>query len=71
MAVSTFHGVVKNGQIRLHENVTLPENTEVYVVIPDFESLPRAHVPSPRLAHPEQAADFIKQIIQVGDDAQL
>lgn len=71
MAVSTFHGVVKNGQIRLHENVTLPENTEVYVVIPDFESLPRARVHSPRLAHPEQAADFVKQIIPVADDAQL
>ncbi len=71
MAISTFQGVVKNGQIRLRGNVTLPEDTEVYVVIPDFESLPRAHVHSPRLAHPEQAADFAKQVIPVADDANL
>ena len=71
MAISTFEGVVKNGQIRLRDNVTLPEDTEVYVVIPDFEPLPRAHVHSPRLAHPEQAADFVKQIVQVSDNAEL
>lgn len=71
MAISTFQGVVKNGQIRLRDNVTLPEDTEVYVVIPDFESLPRARVHSPRLAHPEQAADFVKQIVQVARDADL
>jgi len=71
MAISTFQGVVKNGQIRLRDNVTLPEDTEVYVVIPDFESLPRARVYSPRLAHPEQASDFVKQIVQVARDADL
>ena len=71
MAISTFQGVVKNGQIRLRDNVTLPEDTEVYVVIPDFESLPRAHVHSPRLVHPEQAADFVKQVVEAIDDAEL
>lgn len=71
MAISTFEGVVKNGQIRLLDNVTLPENTEVYVVIPDFEAVPRAHVHSPRLVHPEQAADFVKQVVPVADDAGL
>lgn len=71
MAVSTFQGVFKNGQIRLQGNVTLPEDTKVYVVIPDFESLPQARVHSPRLAHPEQAADFVKHIVQVARDADL
>lgn len=71
MAISTFQGVVKNGQIRLRDNVTLPEDTEVYVVIPDFEFLPRAHVHSPRLVHPEQAADFVKQVVEAIDDAEL
>lgn len=71
MAASTFTGVVRNGQIRLHENVTLPENVEVYVVIPDAESLPRARVHSPRLKHPGQAADFVKQVIPFADDAQV
>ena len=71
MAISTFEGVVKDGQIRLRDNVTLPENAEVYVVIPDFESMPRAHVHSPHLVHPEQAADFVKQVVPVVDDAKL
>jgi hypothetical protein len=69
MAISTFEGVVKDGQIRLRENVQLPEDTEVYVVIPDFEPLPRARVPSPRLVRPEQAADFVKQVVEATDDA--
>jgi hypothetical protein len=69
VAISTFEGVVKDGQIRLRDNVQLPEDTEVYVVIPDFASLPQARVPSPRLVRPEQAADFIKQVVEATDDA--
>ncbi len=68
MAISTFEGIVENGQIRLRDDVTLPEHTKVYVVIPDVETMPQAHVYSPRLAHPEQAADFAKQIVE-GDAA--
>ncbi len=71
MAISTFEGIVENGQIRLRDNVTLPENTKVYVVIPDFEAVPQAHVYSPRLVHPEQAADFAKQTVEVSADADL
>ena len=71
MAVLTFEGIVENGQIRLHDPVTLPEHTKVYVVIPDVEIAAQAHVYSPRLAHPEQAADFAKQIIEVSADAEL
>jgi hypothetical protein len=71
MAVSAFEGIVENGQIRLDDHVTLPEHTKVYVVIPDAEITPQAHVYSPRLAHPEQAIDFAKQIIEVSADAEL
>ncbi len=71
MAISTFEGIVENGQIRLRDNVTLPENTKVYVVIPDFEAVPQTHVYSPRLVHPEQAADFAKQVVEVSADADL
>ena len=67
MAISTFEGVVKDGQIRLRDNVQLPEDTEVYVIIPD--SVPKARVPSPRLVRPEQAADFVKQVVKATDDA--
>jgi hypothetical protein len=71
MAILTFEGVVENGQIRLRDNVTLPERSKVYVVIPEEGTAPQAHVYSPRLAHPEQAADFAKQIIEVSPDAGL
>ena len=71
MKVTTFQGVVENGQIRLRDNVVLPEHTKVYVVIPDVETVPPAHVYSPRLVHPEQAADFVKQVIEVSADAEV
>jgi len=71
MAILTVEGIVENGQIRLRDNVTLPEHTKVYVVIPDVATAPQAHVYSPRLLHPEQATDFAKQIIEVSADAEL
>jgi hypothetical protein len=71
MPIFTVEGIVENGQIRLRENVTLPKHTKVYVVIPNLETAPQAHVYSPRLVHPERAADFAKQIIEVSADADL
>jgi len=38
---------------------------------PDVQITAQAHVYSPRLAHPEEAADFAKQIIEVSADAEL
>jgi hypothetical protein len=71
MPILTLEGIVENGQIRLRDQVTLPEHTKVYGVIPDVETVPQAHVYSPRLVHPEQAADFAKQVIEVSADAEL
>jgi hypothetical protein len=71
MAILTVEGVVENGQLRLRDNVVLPEHTKVYVVIPEMETAPLAHVYSPRLAHPAQAPDFDTQVIEVSADAEL
>lgn len=71
MTISAFEGVVENGQIRLRDKVTLPENAKVYVVIPGPEAAPKAHVYTPRLVHQEQAGDFAKQVIEVSADAGL
>ena len=38
MSVTTYQGTVENGQVRLAEDVRLPENAKVYVVVPDAES---------------------------------
>ena len=71
MAIQTFEGIVENGRIRLEDDVTLPEHTKVYVIIPQLERGRPARLMSPRLAHPEQAAYFVKQVIEVPPDAEL
>ena len=63
MNVATFEGIVENGQIRLPENVRVPEKTKVYVVIPGMGQPTLARLMSPRLANPEQAKDFKKTVI--------
>lgn len=69
MQITTYEGVVENGQIRLKLPINLPEQAKVYVIIPSLEMKPAARIYSPRLAHPEQAIDFIKEIVEeVTDD---
>jgi hypothetical protein len=64
MSVTSFEGIVENGRIRLEPAVRLPENTKVYVLVPNLPAMPTARVRSPRLAHPEQAADFTMEIVE-------
>ena len=71
MGVTTLEGIVENGQIRLPATVRLPENTKVYVVIPDVEVQTETYIGSPRLVHPEQTADFEKQVVENSSDADL
>ena len=71
MRVTTFEGIVENGQIRLPATVRLPEKAKVYVVIPDVEIQTVAYIGSPRLVHPEQAADFKKEVVEELPDASL
>lgn len=71
MSVTTIEGVVENGQIRLPAGVHLPEKTRVYVVIPGVEVSPKGFIGSPRLLHPEQAADFQKDVTEEILDAGL
>jgi len=35
MTITTYEGVVEKGKIRLKTGVRLPDNTKVYVVVPD------------------------------------
>ncbi|MGZ8846454.1 MAG: AbrB/MazE/SpoVT family DNA-binding domain-containing protein [Pyrinomonadaceae bacterium] len=37
MPVTTFPGTIENGQVKLAANVHLPENTKVFVVVPDSD----------------------------------
>ena len=71
MGATTIEGVVENGRIRLSATVRLPERAKVYVIIPDVEVQPVAYIGRPRLAHPEQAANFTKEVIEEPSDADL
>jgi hypothetical protein len=71
MKVATYEATVENGQIKLFESVCLPEHTRVYVVVPGVEEVARIHVGSPRLAQPERAADFTKEVAVDFPDAPL
>lgn len=69
MKIATFQGFIENGQVRLVDDVRLPEKATVFVVVPGAEISAAIGVRSPRLAHPEQAGDFEKEIIEEGCDA--
>ncbi len=71
MGVTTIEAVVENGQIRLPAAIHLPERTKVYVIIPDVEVQAVAYIGSPRLVHPEQAADFAKEVLEEPSDDDL
>jgi hypothetical protein len=71
MKVVTYEGVVQNGQVRLPPEAKLPENAKVYVVFPGFANQGVVRIFSPRLLHPEQATDFVKEVIPESTDAAL
>ena len=55
MPVTTFEGVIENGQIRLPAGVVLPERQTVFVVVPDAIQMTISKLPGVRLANPEAA----------------
>jgi hypothetical protein len=71
MKVTTYEATVENGQVRLPEDAHIPDHTRVYVVVPSAEPIGRVRIASPHLAHPEDAADFVKQVEEVPDDAHV
>lgn len=71
MKVIAYEGVVENGRVRLPADVSLPEESIVYVVVPGIEAQRTAHIYSPRLANPQQATDFIKEVLPEASDAGL
>lgn len=71
MSVTTIEAIVENGQIRLPSSIRLPEKAKVYILIPDTEAPPISYIGSPRLAHPGQAPDFQKEVIEESPNAGL
>ena len=69
--LATYEGIVENGHVTLPPNADIPEKTRVYVLVPDADSKRIPRIFSPRLVHPEQAKDFVKEVIEDSDDAGL
>ena len=69
--LATYEGVVENGHVMLPPNADIPDNTRVYVLVPDVETQRTPYIASPRLVHLEQAKDFEMQVIEDTTDADL
>jgi len=68
-SVMTFEGVVDQGQIRLKDNICLPDKTKVYVVVPEMMVEQVGRMSTPRLARRSQAADFKLEVVETRPDA--
>ena len=62
MSVLALEAIVDHGLIRLSPEVKLPDRTSVYVIVPANLTPKMARIVSPRLAHPEQARDFVMEV---------
>jgi hypothetical protein len=71
MSITTYEGVVEKGKIRLKTGVHLPDNTKVYVIVPEMEAKQTGRVPSPRLVHRKQEADFKMEVVQDDSSASV
>jgi hypothetical protein len=69
MTITTYEGVVEKGKIRLKTGVRLPDNTKVYVVVPDLQTKKTARVTSPRLVDRKKVADFKMEISEDNSNA--
>ncbi len=56
MSVTTFEGIVENGQVRISAGVVLPEQQTVYVVVPNAVPSTARKLPGVCLANPDDAA---------------
>ena len=71
MSVATYEAIVEQGQIKLPIHVRLPEHAKIYVVVPNADEVQHLRFLSPRLKYPEQAVDFVKEVIEESDDASV
>jgi len=67
MTRKVYEGIVEDGKIRLKANVKLPENTKVYIFVPDLKVDKKSVVQilSPHLIHREDAARFKMEVSKI------
>jgi hypothetical protein len=68
MNSTSYEATVVNGQIRLPENLRLPEHAKVTVIVQSDAQVLPTRIASPKLMHPEQASDF-QMVVQESANA--
>jgi len=58
MSVTTFEAIIENGQVRLPEEVVLPERQIVFVVVPGTAEPTTRNFPSLQVTNPVDAKQF-------------
>ena len=69
--LATYEGVVENGHVILPPDVDIPDETRVYVLVPDLDTQRTLQILSPRLVDRTQAKDFVKEVIEETPNASL
>ena len=69
--LATYEGVVENGHVTLPSDAHIPDQTRVYLLVPDANPQRTHYIASPRLVHREQARDFELEVIEESDEATL
>jgi len=69
--IATYEGVVEDGHVTLPPGVDIPDDTHVYVLVPDADTQRSFQILSPRLADSSQANDFVKEVIEETPDANI
>ncbi len=64
MAIKAYEGIIKNGRVELESDIPLPDETRVYVIIPEARVVGIARVTGPRLAHSDEAVDFEMEVAE-------
>ena len=67
----TLEATVRDGRIVLPEGTCIPDNTRVYVVVPESKDAEQVRMMSPRLVHHDELPDFTMQVEREGEDAHL
>ena len=67
--LSTYEGVVEHGHVKLPPDADIPDNTHVYVLVPNRDNSYK--IMSPRLADRSMAKDFVKEVIDETPNANL
>lgn len=66
--LGTYEGTAENGDITWPEDEDASDKTGTYVLLPDLDPERTYKVMSPRLAHSEQAKDFVQVVIEETPD---